>query len=81
MAVASMSDAIVDKGLLTRKELASSLARAEKSIEQDDRHRLSDANRAATLFPIRLLILANQAAEKGKNFTFSELAAMVGKLT
>ncbi|MBW9051371.1 hypothetical protein [Rhizobium mesosinicum] len=81
MAVASLCEALVDKGLLNHKEVGAAFERAMQAVEQDDAHKLSEANLAAAAFPIRLLSLANQAHERGKNFTFSDYAAIVGKLT
>ena len=81
MAMASISETLIAKGVLTRDELAASLMEAEKCIEEDEDRKLSDSNRAATLFPIRVLLLANQAQEQGKRLTFSDYAEMVGRLT
>ncbi|RXT17944.1 hypothetical protein B5P46_29345 [Rhizobium leguminosarum] len=81
MAIASITDAIVEKGLLTHEELDVALSKARKSVEENNGHDLSDANRAATLFPLRVLLLANQASQKGERFTFSDYAKRVGKLT
>lgn len=81
MAVASISEAIVDKGLLTNEELTAALARAERAIEEERDRELSGANRAATLFPIRVLLLANQASQRGKRLSFADYAELVGKLT
>ncbi|WP_183827256.1 hypothetical protein [Rhizobium sp. BK377] len=81
MALASLCEALVDKGLLNHKEVGAAFERAMQAVEQDDAHKLSEANLAAAAFPIRLLSLANQAHERGKKFTFSDYAAIVGKLT
>ncbi|ANM14692.1 hypothetical protein B5K08_28545 [Rhizobium leguminosarum bv. trifolii] len=81
MAMASICDAIVEKELLTRQELNAALSKAMKAVEEDDDHELSDANRAAILFPIRVLQLAEQAAGKGEQLTFSDYAKLVGKLS
>ncbi|QKK32873.1 hypothetical protein FE844_024910 (plasmid) [Rhizobium indicum] len=81
MAMASICDAIVEKELLTSQELNAALSNAKKAIEDDDDHELSDANRAAILFPIRVLQLAEEAGRKGERLTFSDYAKLVGKMT
>ena len=81
MAMASISQAIVEKGLLTHEEMGVALSKAKKTVEDDNGPELSDANRAATLFPLRVLLLANQASQKGERFTFSDYAKLVAKLT
>ncbi|XKM43506.1 hypothetical protein A4U53_038590 (plasmid) [Rhizobium ruizarguesonis] len=81
MAVAAISDTLVVKGVVTHQEIAAALGQAERAVDRDDDHELSCSNRAATLFPIRVLLLANEAAQRGKTFTFSDYAELVGKLT
>ncbi|MBA9033104.1 hypothetical protein [Rhizobium leguminosarum] len=81
MAMASICDAIVEKELLTSGELNAALSKAKKAVEDDDDHELSDANRAAILFPIRVLQLAEEAARRGERLTFSDYAKLVGKMT
>jgi hypothetical protein len=81
MAIASICDAIVEKELLTHQELNAALAKAKKAVEDDDDNELSDSNRAAILFPIRVLMLADEANKRGERFTFSDYAKLVGKLT
>ncbi|MGR9389949.1 hypothetical protein [Rhizobium leguminosarum] len=81
MAMASICDAIVEKELLTSGELNAALSKAKKAIEEDDDHELSDANRAAILFPIRVLQLAEEAGRRGERLTFSDYAKLVGKMT
>lgn len=81
MAAASIADALVQKGVLTHQELAAALGEAEKLIEESRDQVLPGANRAATVFPIRVLMLANRASESGRKLSFSEYAELVGKLT
>ncbi|MGO6703403.1 hypothetical protein [Rhizobium ruizarguesonis] len=81
MAMAAICDAIVEKELLTSGELNAALSKATKAIEEDDDHELSDANRAAILFPIRVLQLAEEAGRKGERLTFSDYAKLVAKLS
>lgn len=81
MAVAAMADVIVDKGLISRQDINAALAEAEGAIAEDDKRELSDANRAAVLFPIRVLLLAGQDAQRAKRLTFSDYAELVGRST
>ncbi|MGR9179584.1 hypothetical protein ACU8V1_29285 (plasmid) [Rhizobium leguminosarum] len=81
MAMASICDAIVEKELLTSGELNAALAKAKQAVEDNDDHELSDANRAAILFPIRVLQLAEEAGRRGERLTFSDYAKLVGKMT
>lgn len=81
MAVASISDVLVQKGIMTHQELTAALGEAERSLEEDDDRGLSDANRAAALFPVRVLLLANQARQRGRRLAFTDYAELVGKLT
>ncbi|MFW8587933.1 hypothetical protein ACOJBM_32910 [Rhizobium beringeri] len=81
MAMASICDAIVEEELLTSGELNAALSKAKKAVEDDDDHELSDANRAAILFPIRVLQLAEEAGRRGERLTFSDYAKLVGKMT
>lgn len=80
MAVAAIVDVIVDKGLASRQDINAALAQAERAIAADGKRGLSDANRAAVLFPIRVLLLAGQDAQRGKQLTFSHYAELVGRL-
>ena len=81
MAVASVADALVQRGVMSHQDLTAALGEAEKAIEDKEGRELSDANRAATMFPIRVLQLANQASQRGRKLTFSDCAELVGKLT
>lgn len=81
MAIAAITDTLVAKGVTTHREIAAALGQAETAVEDDDDHELSASNRAATLFPIRVLLLANEASQRGRKFTFSDYAELVGKLT
>jgi hypothetical protein len=79
LVVASLNNALVKKGLLTRDEIDLALRRAEETAIDDDRatEDLSPANRDAIAFPARLLALANRSASSDEISTFSELARMV----
>jgi hypothetical protein len=81
MAVACLADTLVQKGILSHGDLSAALGEAENRIENSDDRKLSDANRAATMFPIRVLLLANQESQSGRKLSFSEYAELVGKLT
>ena len=81
MAVASIAEALVQKGALTHQELSAALGEAEHLIEDNIDHDLSDANRAATMFPIRVLALANQASQRKQKLSFTDYAELIGKLT
>lgn len=81
MAVASISEAIAKKGLLTHEEIGQALASAEQSAVRTDTADLSDSNQAAAVFPIRILSLANQASQHGRSYSFAQYAELVGRMT
>jgi len=80
LVVASLNNALVKKGLLSRDEIELALRRAEATATSDDRvtEDLSPSNRDAIAFPARLLALPNRMASDDEISTFSELARMVG---
>ncbi|MDK4739926.1 hypothetical protein N2601_24250 (plasmid) [Rhizobium sp. CB3060] len=77
-AVASINALLVDSGIVSRSEMQQALERAQQGVNGEARG-LSEANRKAMLFPIRLLLLANEDADLGKSRTFAEYAEAVGK--
>jgi hypothetical protein len=80
LAVASINDLLVKKGVLSREEVDLALRRAEQTALGDYRTQdLSPAERDAMAFAARLLALANNSA--GDEFLppFSELARQVGQ--
>lgn len=81
MAVAGLNQLLVEKGVVSMKEVDHSLARSEQTILGDDRvaEDLSPANRDAVAFPIRLLRLANSINDGRGSALFAELARMVGQ--
>ena len=81
LAIASVHQALVAKGLLTSEELERALALGEQTALGDDRvaEDLSPSNRDAIAFPIRLLRLANTMAADGSTPGFGELARRVGE--
>jgi hypothetical protein len=81
LAFGAMNRLLVEKGIATHQEVNGALADAERAaIRSVQENALSPANRKATMFPIRLLLLANEAAEQGKDMTFADYAEMIGKL-
>jgi hypothetical protein len=81
MAVASLNNVLVHKGLLSIDEIDTALRKAEASVTGDERtyEDMSPANRDAICFPIRLLMAANNSQGEFDVPPFSELAKMVGK--
>jgi hypothetical protein len=80
LAIASINNALVKKGIMTRDEIDLALRRAEQTAMGDDRmvEDMRSSNRDAVAFPARLLALANRMASADEISTFSELARMVG---
>ena len=80
LVIASLNNALVRKGLLTREEIDLALRRAEETAIGDDRvtEDIRSSNRDAIAFPARFLQLANRTASADEISTFSELARMVG---
>ena len=80
MAVAAISETLVKKGLVSHEEIGQALAQAEGSVGRPDMDDLSAANQAATVFPIRVLSLANQASQAGRHYTFADYAQLIGRM-
>ena len=80
LVIASLNNALVRKGVLSRDEIDLALRRAEQTALGDDRvaEDMRSANRDAIAFPARLLALANRTASAEEISSFSELARMVG---
>lgn len=80
LVIASLNNALVRKGVLSRDEVDLALRRAEQTALGDDRvaEDMRSANRDAIAFPARLLALANRTASAEEISSFSELARMVG---
>jgi hypothetical protein len=80
VAVAAITNALVEKGILSRGEVEEALRSAEAAALGGNRAggEMSAANRDAVAFPARLLILANSMAAAGNMVPFSELARRVG---
>jgi hypothetical protein len=81
LAIASLNNTLVAKGILSREEIDLALRRAEQSALSDDRlmEDMTPASRDAVAFPARLLMLANNSASETDVVPFSELAKMVGQ--
>ncbi|UVK38650.1 hypothetical protein LHFGNBLO_005847 [Mesorhizobium sp. AR10] len=81
MAIASINNSLVHKGILSIDEIDTALRKAEASLVGDERlyEDMSPSNRDAVCFPIRLLQLANNSQSETEVPPFSELAKMVGQ--
>jgi hypothetical protein len=81
LAIASINNLLVRKGVMTVAELEIVLARADATAVGDERFAedLTPANRDAIRFPIRFLRAANNSASETEISTFSELTRFVGE--
>ncbi len=81
MAVASINNLLVHKGLLSIDDIEAALHRAEASLTSDERvyEDMSPANRDAVCFPIRILRAANAAQTEAGIPPFPELAKQIGQ--
>ena len=81
MAVASINNALVHKGVLSVDEIDRALRKAEASVLGDERayEDLSPSNRDALCFPLRLLQLANLGQSEASVQSFAALAKSVGQ--
>jgi hypothetical protein len=81
MAIASINNVLVHKGLLTIDEIDEALRRAEASVTSEERlyEDMSPANRDAVCFPIRFLQSANLAQSETGVPSFSQLARRVAQ--
>jgi len=80
MAMASINEALIAKGVLSREEVTHALRVAEQTVVGSDRatEDLRPAERDAMAFPCRLLIEALGTTSDGQPPTFSALARRVG---
>ena len=80
MAVASVNDVLVRKGIVGRAEIDVALRKAEANLTGEQRlfEDMSPANRDAACFPIRFLQAANSARGETGIPSFSELTRLVG---
>lgn len=80
LVVATLNNALVSKGLLSREEVGHALKLAEQiALGDDATEERSTSNREAAAFPARLLMLANSDGEGTDIPSFSELAKRVGQ--
>lgn len=80
MALSGLNRLLVEKQLLTHEEVREMLAEVEHGVLSDpNANSVSESHTKAVAFPIRLLMLANEAAEKGAHPSFEELARHVGQ--
>lgn len=81
LAIASVNNLLVSKGILSVEEIDTALRRAEANATSDENivEVMSPANRDAVCFPIRFLQLANNSGSERDIPSFSELARMVGR--
>ncbi|MEO9231130.1 MAG: hypothetical protein ABI216_19585 [Devosia sp.] len=80
LVIASLNNALVAKGLLSREEIDAALKVAELTAINDyPLEEMSPANRDAVAFSARLLRLANAGASEAEIQPFSELAKLVGQ--
>lgn len=81
IAMASINNALVHKGLLSIDEIDVALRKAEASLTGEERlfEDMSPANRDAICFPIRLLQMANNSQGETSIPGFTELARMIGQ--
>ncbi|MGB3386437.1 MAG: hypothetical protein WBA88_00485 [Pseudaminobacter sp.] len=81
LAIASINNLLVSKGILSVEEIDTALRRAEANATSDENivEVMSPANRDAVCFPIRFLQLANNSGSEHEIPSFSELARMVGQ--
>ncbi|QKC98300.1 hypothetical protein [Mesorhizobium sp. NZP2298] len=81
MAIASINNLLVHKGLLSVDDIDIALRKSEANFTGDERtyEDMPLANRDAICFPIRLLQIANNSQGESDILPFSELAKMVGQ--
>lgn len=80
--IAELFATLQARGILDADETEHLLRRAEQTAGNDAEQRgeLSLAELEAVLFPIRLMLEANRAAERDERLSFQELARMVGQM-
>ena len=79
MAIASINHVLVRKGVLTVEEIDRALMKAQANMVDVSRaDELTNADRDAINFPLRMLQLTNQCAPEADVPTFAEVARMVG---
>jgi hypothetical protein len=82
LAIASINRLLVNKGIVSHAELQQALQEAEQTVLNDEQPlEVSQSHQKAVAFPIRVLLLANEAAERSEAFDFEDLAREVGRRT
>ena|SRR5690606_21948332 len=81
LVIASLTEALVAKGLLSQQEVDVALTRAEQAAIGDERSTedLSPAHRDAIAFAARLLRIANAEGGDPQGLSFHRLAKRVGE--
>ena len=82
MAIASVNNVLVRKGMLSVQEIDEALAKVETGLMADEHvtEDMSASNRDAVCFPIRFLKLANLGQSEDSIQSCAELAREVGRL-
>lgn len=82
LAIAAINSLLVSKGIVTHEEVEQALQAAEQTVLDDSKPlTVSQSHQKAVAFPIRILLLANEAAQRGESFDFEDLAREVGRRT
>jgi hypothetical protein len=82
LAVAAINRLLVDKGVVSHQEIQDALQATERTVLADGKPlSVSSSHQKAIAFPIRLLLLANEAHQEGAKFCFEDLAREVGRRT
>jgi hypothetical protein len=81
MALASVNNLLVRKGLVSVEEIDEALHRAESAFTSEQRlyDDMSPAQRDAVCFPLRLLRMANKGEGDGGIAPFPDLTKMVAR--
>ncbi|MCO5732025.1 hypothetical protein [Rhizobium sp. SSA_523] len=80
LALAAMNRLLVEKQLLTHEEIRETLMDCERNVlSTSTAGSVSESHLKAVAFPIRLLLTANEAAERGLEASFEDLARQVGR--
>lgn len=82
MAIASINNVLVRKGVLDVDDIDIALRKAEANLTAEERlfEDMSPTNRDAVCFPIRLLRAANLGQGESDIQSFGELARQVGQV-
>lgn len=82
LALAAINRLLVEKDLVSHVEIRNALQATERAVLADDKPlSISSSHQKAVAFPIRLLLLANEAHEQGRTFCFDDLAREIGRRT